>query len=77
MPELPAKIFDLPREKFPIVMEFSHPKTGKIVHAIRVEAPESPERKRVFVPPLAQQFGHAVALKITFGDGQIVEMPAP
>jgi hypothetical protein len=63
--------YRFPREKFPIVMEFLHPVTRAVVHRIEVEAPE--DLVSVYIPPLAKQLGHRVALRIIFADGEVLE----
>ncbi len=75
MTGIPAKICDLPREKYPFKIEYLHPETREVVDSVTVEAPAPGTRNALYIPPLAKMLGHPVAVRITFADGQVQEMP--
>ena len=65
---------EVPREKFPFVIEALHPKTRAVVWSVTVEMPKSRHTGRlVEIPPLRQQLGHPVAMRIRYADGEVDE----
>ncbi len=77
MTGIPAAICDLPRKKYPFKVEYLHPHTQEVVDSTTVEAPAPGTRNALYIPPLAKILGHPVDVRITFADGQVVEMPPP
>jgi hypothetical protein len=67
----PLAIADLPREKYPFVLECLHWQTHVVVWSVTVEAPPVGERVILRIPPLAKQLGHPVTVRITFADGSV------
>ncbi len=72
---IPAAVCDLPRGKYPFRVEYLHPETREVVDAVTVEAPEPGTWGALRIPPLAKMLGHPVAVRITFGDGEVQEVP--
>ncbi len=68
---IPAAIFDLPKEKYPMKIEFLHPETREVVDTLEIEAPASGTRNAIYIPPVARIVGHSVAVRIFFGDGTV------
>lgn len=65
---------DLPREKFPFVIEAYHPTTKAIVWTATVQAPTD-KTTSIYIPPLKERFGHPVGIRISFADGTIEDRP--
>jgi hypothetical protein len=59
------------RDLYPLRIEALDPQTGEILWETTVEAPEG--LAAVYIPPLAQQFGHAVRMRIVWADGTITD----
>ncbi len=74
---LQVALADLPKAKFPVLIECLHPQTRAIVHRIEVKVPRPGTRTPVYIPPLARRLGHPVMVRVTFGDGEIIEAPPP
>jgi hypothetical protein len=64
---------DLPPEKFPIVIEALDVVTRAVVWSATIEQPPHGEKAVVAIPSLSQRFGHPVAIRLTFGDGEVEE----
>lgn len=60
---------NLPADRFPFTIEFLRVDTKEVVHTIRVEGAGA-----LVVPPLAQQYGVRVSVRVTFPDGEVVAM---
>jgi hypothetical protein len=67
--------FDFKPSQFPITLEALHPRTRAVVWSRTIERPD--EAALVYIPPLREQLGHAVAMRIRFGDGTVDEESVP
>ena len=72
---LPEAHYDLPPEKYPIRIEALHWITKAVVWSKTVELPNPGAKVRTEIPPLRKMFGHPVAMRMTFGDGEVRESP--
>lgn len=63
---------DLLPHQFPILIEALHYKTREVVWSTTVEKPASGTRTPVKIPGLAFELGHPVAMRMTFGDGEVI-----
>jgi hypothetical protein len=61
-----------PREYFPMKIEALHPQTRRVVWSQEVREPIG-SLKEIYIPPLAKQLGHRVAMRITFATGEVTE----
>lgn len=63
---------DFTPDKFPILIEALHYKTRAVVWSITVEMPTDYGGKvPVNIPHLSAIHGHPVAIRFTFGDGEV------
>lgn len=66
---------DFPPEKFPILIEALHAETRQVVWQATVQKPQPGEIALLHIPPLRAKLGHWVYIRVTFGDGEVVEEP--
>jgi hypothetical protein len=62
--EHPTAFFDIPEDQFPFTIEFLRSDTHEVVHTIVITEPGGMK-----VPPLRQQLGVPVNVRITRKDG--------
>ena len=70
-----SQLYLLPREKFPLVIEFLHHETEEVVYRFEVREPDA--FQTVPIPALRAELGHPVAVRITFADGEVQNVEAP
>lgn len=71
MREPPLRRYDFPASKFPITIEALHPESREVVWSKVLEQPA--DAALVHIPPLARMFGHAIEIRIRYGDGEVQE----
>lgn len=72
-----VKTHRLPPSSFPLEIEALHPVTGRVVWSTVLHEPAAGEVwAGIEIPPLRQQLGHPVDIRITYGDGTVSELPA-
>jgi len=64
-------VYRFPLDAYPIVIEALHPKTRVVVWSLTIPAPVGDEA--VYIPPLARRFGHPVAIRMTWANGEVQE----
>ncbi len=69
---LPVSVQDFKRDQFPILIEALHHKTREVVWSVKIELPVEGNRVAVKIPQIAAAYGHPVAVRITFGNGDVV-----
>jgi hypothetical protein len=64
-----ATLITFPGRLFPLKVEAFTERDGKLVWATTVERPEG--FTALEIPPLKEQFGCRVAIRVTYGDGTV------
>lgn len=64
---LPTARHDLPASMYPFTIEALNAETAEVVWKHVVTGPGS-----VYVPPLARDFGHPIAIRVTWADGNVM-----
>ena len=73
----PVKRHYLPKEHYPLLIEALHWKTRDVVWSAKVDAPDGDGMLPIQIPALRRNHGFPVAIRITFGDGEVqVKEPA-
>jgi hypothetical protein len=66
-------VHDFPLSSFPIRIEAVHPVTQEVLWMKTVQAPSDGTRDGILIPSFPAEFGHAVRIRILFGDGTVAE----
>lgn len=61
----------LPATAYPFRLQALHPETGEVIWQSMVERPPGGVLKCLSIPPLANQLGHPVVMRILWADGTI------
>ncbi len=56
-----------PRFDFPMTIEALHIETGAVVWSLTIPTPEN--ATLIGIPPLREQLGHPVAIRVRYADG--------
>lgn len=66
----PLKLYLLPEDHYPFLIEAIHPETGEVVWELKVERPSIAEQvSGLYIPPLVRRFGHPVNIRIKYANG--------
>jgi hypothetical protein len=68
-----AKSYRFTPDKFPIRIEMLHWKTRAVVWTKVIVEPDHDGDMKIEIPALARVLGHPVAIRMTFGDGDVIE----
>jgi hypothetical protein len=63
---------DFKPEEFPLTLEALHPRTRAVVWSTTVEKPANGQLWSDYVPPLKEQLGHEVAMRLRLATGRVM-----